>query len=160
MVLATVSGHDRAQRLAALGLSHAIDHRKADVAEEVMRLTSGRGVHLVVDPVGSTLRNSLASLQPEGRLVFVGNAGRAALDLDLWPALQANQSLMGVFMGTQFEKPEVYRAVAQLLERAARRELKVMIDRTFALADAALAHAYAEGSPILALLGQFRLRTH
>ncbi|MBC9176189.1 quinone oxidoreductase family protein [Pseudoroseomonas ludipueritiae] len=148
-VIATVSGRERTQRLAALGLTHAIDHRTTDVVEEVMRLTDGRGVNLVVDPVGSTLGSSLASLQPEGRLVFVGNAGRAALDLDLWPALQANQSLMGVFMGTQLEKPEVYRTVSQMLQRAARDQLEVTIDRRFALADAALAHAYAEGNSIL-----------
>jgi NADPH:quinone reductase len=148
-VIATVSGRERARRLAALGLTHAIDHRTADVAAEVMRLTGGRGVNLVVDPVGSTLKSSLASLRPEGRLIFVGNAGRTALDLDLWPALQANQSLMGVFMGTQLERPEVHRTVSQMLDRAAGRELQVVIDRTFALADAAQAHAHAEGSSIL-----------
>lgn len=149
IVIATVSGTERAQRLSALGLTHAIDHRTTDVADEVMRLTGGRGVNLAVDPVGSTLRGSLASLQPEGRLIFVGNAGRAALDLDLWPALQANQTLMGVFMGTQLEKPEVYPAVSHMLEKAARNELQVTIDRKFALADAALAHAYAESNSIL-----------
>jgi NADPH:quinone reductase-like Zn-dependent oxidoreductase len=148
-VIATVSGRERAQRLAALGLTHAIDHRMSDVTEEVMRLTDGRGVNHVVDPVGSTLKCSLASLQPEGRLVFVGNAGRAALDLDLWSALQANQTLMGVFMGTQLEKPEVYQSVSKMLERAARNELEVAIDRTFLLADAAIAHAYAENNSIL-----------
>ncbi len=148
-VIATVSGTERAQRLAALGLTHAIDHRTTDVAEEVMRLTGGRGVGLAVDPVGSTLGASLASLQPEGRLIFVGNAGRAALDVDLWSALQANQTLMGVFMGTQLAKPEVYRTVSHMLERAARNELEVTIDRKFALVDAAIAHAYAEGNSIL-----------
>lgn len=148
-VIATVSGHGRAQELVTLGLDHAVDHRKTDVTEEVLRLTDGRGVNLVVDPVGSTLRSSLAALQPEGRLIFVGNAGRAALDLDLWPALQANQSLLGVFMGTQLEKPEVHGTVSHMLEKAARNDIKVIIDRTFSLADAAVAHAYAESSSVL-----------
>lgn len=72
-----------------------------------MRLTEGRGVDLVVDPVGATLRSSLAVLRPVGRLVFVGNAGGSQLCVNVWPAMQANQSLFGVFMGSQFEKPEV-----------------------------------------------------
>ncbi|MGO4282832.1 quinone oxidoreductase family protein [Bosea sp. TAB14] len=148
-VLATVSGDRRAGRLVALGLDHAIDHRSADVVDTVMRLTEGRGVDLVVDPVGTTLQASLAALRPEGRLVIVGNAGGSQLSLDLWPALQANRSLFGVFMGTQFEKPDVYSTVSRMLEQAALGHLKVIVDRTFPLAAAAEAHAYAQSGSIL-----------
>ena len=139
----------RAARLATLGLTHPIDYRTVNVAEEIMRLTAGRGVDLVVDSVGSTLTGSLASLRSEGRLVFVGNAGRSSLELDLWPALQANQTLLGVFMGTQLEKPDIHQSVVSMLEKAAAGTLEVLIDRTFSLADAAAAHAYAEGNPVL-----------
>lgn len=149
-VLATVSGGERAERLVGLGLDHAIDHRLADVVDTVMRLTEGRGVDLVLDPVGTTLQGSLAALRPEGRLVFVGNAGGGSqLGIDLWPALQANQSLFGVFMGTQLEKPDVHRAVSRMLDLAATGDLEVIVDRTFPLAAAAEAHAYAESNSIL-----------
>lgn len=148
-VLATVSGAERAERLVGLGLDHAIDHRSADVVDTVMRLTEGRGADLVVDPVGTTLQGSLAALRPEGRLVFVGNAGGSQIGIDLWPALQANQSLFGVFMGTQLEKPDVYCTVSWMLELAATGDLKVIVDRTFPLAAAADAHAYAESHSTL-----------
>ncbi|MDR7126413.1 zinc-binding alcohol dehydrogenase family protein [Pseudotabrizicola sp. 4114] len=148
-VIATVSGTERAARLATLGLAHPIDHREANVTEEIMRLTKGQGVDLVVDSVGSTLTDSLASLRPEGRLVFVGNAGRSSLEIDLWPALQANQTLLGVFMGTQLEKPDIHKSVASMLEKAAAGTLAVLIDKTFSLANAAAAHAYAERNPVL-----------
>lgn len=147
-VLATVSGAERAKRLVELGLDHVIDHRSADVVDTVMRLTEGRGADLVVDPVGTTLQSSLAALRPEGRLVFVGNAGGSQLDMDLWPALQANQSLFGVFMGAQLEKPDVYLTVSRMLELAAVGNLKVIVDRAFPLAAAAEAHAYAESNSI------------
>lgn len=149
IVLATVSGEPRAERLAGLGLDHAIDHRSVDVVDTVMRLTEGRGVDLVVDPVGTTLQASLAALRPEGRLVFVGNAGGSRLTIDLWPALQANRSLFGVFMGTQFEKPDVYSTVSRMLEQAAIGHLEVIVDRTFPLSAAAEAHAYAQSNSIL-----------
>lgn len=148
-VLATVSGVERAKRLVELGLDHAIDHRSTDVVAAVIRLTKGRGADLVVDPVGSTLQGSLAALRPEGRLVFVGNAGGSPLGIELWPALQANQSLFGVFMGTQLEKPDVYNTVSRMLELAATGALKVIVDRTFPLAAAAEAHAYSETRSIL-----------
>ncbi|UXN68183.1 zinc-binding alcohol dehydrogenase family protein (plasmid) [Devosia neptuniae] len=148
-VLATVSGAERADYLVGLGLDHPIDHRSVDVVDTVMRLTKGRGVDLVVDPVGTTLQSSLAALRSEGRLVFVGNAGGSPLSIDLWPALQSNQSLLGVFMGTQFEKPDVYGTVVQMLKSAATGDLRVIVDKTFPLAAAAEAHSYAEGNSIL-----------
>lgn len=143
-VLATVSGAARADALRSRGLDHAIDHRAVDVGEAVSRLTYGRGVDLVVDPVGATLQASLALLRPEGRLVFVGNAGGSSLQLDVWPALQGNQSLLGVFMGSQFERPEVYQTVSKMLQQASEGELDVIVDRSFPLSAAAEAHAYAE----------------
>lgn len=148
-VIATVSGVERTERLKALGLDHAIDHRTQDVAGTVKLLTGGRGADLVIDPVGSTLPTSLAALRPEGRLVVVGNAGGGTLDIDLWSALQANQSLLGVFMGSQLEKPDVHAAISGLLEQVASGLLEVVIDRRFALAEIAEAHSHAETHAII-----------
>ena len=107
------------------------------------RLTDGDGVDLVVDPVGgTTLAGSLAALRPHGRLVFVGNAGGGGLAVDLWPAMMANVSLTGVFMGSEFEGEPVRSAVADLLAQAARGEIEVVVDRRFGLAEAAQAHRY------------------
>ena len=91
---------------------------------------------------GSTLASSLASLRPHGRLVFVGNAGGGELTLDLWPAMMANLSLTGVFMGTEFDKEPVHSNVAELLGRAARGDVEVIINKRFVLAEAAQAHRY------------------
>lgn len=145
-VIATVSGPERARRLETLGLDHAIDHRTADVAAEVRRLTGGRGVDLVVDPVGSTLRISTEALRPEGRIVVVGNAGGGRMEVDLWTTLQTNQSIFGVFMGSQLDKSAVRARVARLMERAASGALDVIIDRRFPLTEAANAHRHAETS--------------
>lgn len=81
--------------------------------------------------------------------MVVGNAGGGALDVELWSALQANQSLLGVFMGTQLEKPQVHAAVSRILEQAARAEIDVPIAQTFSLDEIAKAHRYAEEAAIL-----------
>lgn len=145
-VIATVSGHERAEQLAPLGLDHAIDHRKEDVVSEVMRLTGGQGVDLVLDPVGTTLDASLAALRPEGRLVFVGNAGGGGVKADLWTAMQSNYSLHGVFMGTQLLKPQVQATIAQMLSEAAAGKLKAVVGERFPLAQVATAHGFAESA--------------
>lgn len=143
-VLATSSRPERLARLRSIGADHVIDHKEEDVAAAVLDRTGGRGADLIVDPVGSTLQTSLAALGASGRLVFVGNAGGSELTVDLWPALMANQSLLGVFMGTELAKPDVYATVDQMLADVAKARLTVFIDREFPLADAAGAHRYAE----------------
>lgn len=143
-VIAVASGRERQARLTALGASHVIDRLEQDIVGEVRRLTDGRGVDLVIDPVGSTLQASLSALAVEGRLVFVGNAGGGGLDVDLWSPMQNNQTLHGVFMGSLFERPAVHRTVDELLEAVAEGRVDVVIDRVFPLREASKAHEYAE----------------
>ncbi|QPB18926.1 zinc-binding alcohol dehydrogenase family protein [Rhizobium sp. 007] len=143
-VIAVAGGRERQARLTELGASHAIDRLEKDVVEEVLRLTGGKGADLVIDPVGSTLQASLSALAPEGRLVFVGNAGGGELNVELWQPMQNNQTLHGVFMGTLFERSAVHDTVDELLKATAKKRLKVVIDRVFPLRDASNAHEYAE----------------
>lgn len=143
-VIAVASGTQRSGRLIELGADHVLDRTAHDVVDAVRHITQGKGANLVVDPVGTTLQDSLAALAPEGRLVFVGNAGGGDLAVDLWPALQANQTLSGVFMGPLFERPAVHSTVDELLQAVAEKRIRPVIDRAFRLSEAAAAHAYAE----------------
>lgn len=103
-VIAVVSGTQRRGRLRELGADYVVDRTKDNIVDSVRQYTHGTGVDLVIDPVGTTLPASLSALAPEGRLVFVGNAGGDSLTVDLWPAMQSNQTLMGVFMGPLFAR--------------------------------------------------------
>ncbi|WP_148255386.1 quinone oxidoreductase family protein [Aidingimonas lacisalsi] len=143
-IIAVSSGSERLPKLLSVGADHVIDHRNDDVSQAVFELTDGAGANLIVDPVGTTLPVSLKALAQEGRLVFVGNAGGGDLALDLWPALQANQSLFGVFMGTKFIEPQIRATVDDLLLRVAASKLTVFLDKRFPLASAVEAHDYAE----------------
>ena len=143
-VIAVASGTQRRKRLLELGADRVVDRVENNVVDSVREYTHGTGVDLVIDPVGTTLPSSLSALAPEGRLVFVGNAGGGDLTVDLWPPMQANQTLMGVFMGPLFEKPGVRTSVDDMLQAVAAGHIRVVIDRIFPLANAAAAHEYAE----------------
>jgi NADPH:quinone reductase len=146
-VLATASSDDRLARLHDFGLDHSINYATADVVAEVMRLTDGRGVDLVVDPVGGkTLEASIAALAYLGRVSWVGRAGREERPPEVWPIMQKNGSLHGVFLGAEMSRrPERTRPmIERLIARVASGELRVEIDRRFPLAEAADAHRYVE----------------
>ncbi len=146
-VIATASSDDRLARLQDYGLDHGVNYLTGDVVTEVLALTDGRGVDLVVDPVGGrTLEASVAVLAYRGRISWVGRAGREEAPPDIWPIMQRNASITGVFLGAEMAvAPERTRAmVERLIARVAAGELHVVIDRTFPLADAADAHRYIE----------------
>lgn len=143
-VIAVVSGTQRRGRLRELGADHVVDRTKDNIVDSVRQYTHGTGVDLVIDPVGTTLPVSLSALAPEGRLVFVGNAGGDSLTVDLWPAMQSNQTLMGVFMGPLFARHGVRTSVDDMLQAVAAGRVTVVIDRIFPLANAAAAHEFAE----------------
>jgi NADPH2:quinone reductase len=144
-VLATASSDERLERLKPLGLDHGINYKEKTVETEVMRLTGGKGVDVVVDPVGgSTLQSSILSLAYRGRVSMVGAAGREPMRVDVSSLMGGNRSLNGVFLGAEIGSNRVHDNIQRLIDEAARGELKVLVDRTFPLSEAAEAHAYIE----------------
>jgi NADPH2:quinone reductase len=144
-VLATASSDDRLERLHEYGMDEGINYAQADVATEVRRLTDGRGVDLVVDPVGGkTLEGSIEALAYRGRVSWVARAETSAPEV--WPLMQKNGTLTGVFLGAEMvvNNDRCHGMIHSLIRRCASGELKVVVDRTFPLADAAEAHRYIE----------------
>lgn len=145
-VFATASSDEKLAKLKPFGLDHGINYAKQDVVAEVMKLSNNKGVDLVVDPVGgSTLEKSILSTGARGRVSMVGNAGREDSRVDVRPLMAANRSLTGVFLGAEIMTDRVHDMIQRHINDAAAGKLKVVIDKTFALKDAAAAHAYIEG---------------
>src|ERR1700722_4838048 len=146
-VFATASSDDRLERLKELGLDEGINYVTHDFVAEGRRLTDGRGMDVVVDSVGgATLQGSINLLAYRGRCVTVGDAGRTAAEhLDISTMRGNNQTLSGYFLGAELLlSPRPHAMIAGHLDAIGRGELKVVIDRTFPLANAAEAHAYIE----------------
>ena len=142
-VLATASSNDRLEKLKPLGLDHGINYTTEDVVQAVMKIT-GSGVDVVVDPVGSTLQTSIACLGYRGRISLVGQAGRNPMKVDVSSLMAGNRSLTGVFLGAEIATDRAHNNIQRLINEVAKGELKVVIDRTFPLKEAAAAHDYIE----------------
>jgi NADPH2:quinone reductase len=146
-VLATASSDEKLERLREFGLDHGVNYRARDFVAAVREITGGRGVDLVLDSVGGrTLQGSLECLAYRGRAVSVGSAGRDDTPPDIRLLSAGNRTLTGVSLAAEaVVQPERVRAmVAGHLQDVARGSLKVVIDRTYPLSEAAAAHAYIE----------------
>jgi NADPH:quinone reductase len=146
-VLATASTDSKLERLTELGLDHGINYRTTDFADQVRRITGGRGADVILDSVGGqTLLDSLRCLAYRGRCVSVGDAGRQhGTPVDISALRPGNQTLTGYFLGAELATGQrAHMMITRLLGDVASGELRVVIDRTFRLDQAAAAHAYIE----------------
>jgi NADPH2:quinone reductase len=129
---------------------HALKHGYDEVftadsfADDVRRATGGRGVDLVLDPVGGeTLRRGLASLAVFGRLVSFGNASGAEPWQVGQPELYAQGRSVGGFsvLALAQSAPHALRALAERAFRTvADGTVSLPVTAEFALSDAGEAH--------------------
>ena len=142
-VFGTVSTDEKARIAREHGADETILYTQQDFEAEVKRLTNGRGVDVVYDSVGkTTFEKSLNSLRPRGLLALFGQSSGAVPPFDA-AILNAKGSLF-------LTRPSLAHHVAtreELLWRASdvlqwldSGKLKLRIDRTYPLADAASAH--------------------
>jgi len=146
-VIATASSDEKLQRLTALGLDHGINYAADSFVQRTSELTGSRGVDIVIDSIGGqNLADSVKVLAYRGRLVSVGLAARAGSQIEAQSLWARNNALHGVYLGGVIaaEYGRVHPMIGDMLDRVASGELQVIIDRSFPLAEAAEAHAYAE----------------
>ena len=146
-VIATASSDEKLERLKEFGLDHGINYAADNFVERARELTEGRGVDVILDSIGGqTLADGIGALAYRGTLVSVGVTGRAGSNVEARNLWGQNNTLRGVFLGGALlaEYPRVHAMIDDLLERVASGDVRVVIDRTFPLAEAADAHAYIE----------------
>jgi NADPH2:quinone reductase len=83
------------------GATAAFDYDQTSVRDAVMQFTAGRGVDVVVDPVGGSIsEQALRCLRPRGRLLVVGFASGEIPRVPLNLPLLKSCSIVGVSLGT------------------------------------------------------------
>ena len=146
-MLATASSDAKLRRLQEFGLDAGINYANENFVDRARELTDGRGADVIVDSVGGqNLVDSIRALSYRGTLVSVGLAGRAGSNIEARALWENNNALRGVFLGGALlqEYARVHSMITGLIERVGSGELRVVIDRSFPLAEAAAAHAYIE----------------
>lgn len=147
-VIGTVSTEAKARLAKEAGADEVILYTQQDFEAEVKRLTDGRGVQVVYDSVGkTTFEKSLNCLAPRGYMVLFGQSSGPVPVLDP-NILNAKGSLF-------LTRPSLFHYIAtreDLLRRAgevlgwiAAGTLKLRVEKTFPLAEAAEAHRQLEG---------------
>jgi NADPH:quinone reductase-like Zn-dependent oxidoreductase len=144
------------------GLDHAIDYRGQDWQPQLMQLTNGRGVDLIIDPIGGAhWKKSYASLRHTGRLGMFGvSAGsgnglsgklkmlKAAIQMPRFHPLgllSNNRGVFGLNLGHMWHEPEKVAVWMRDILRGVEEEwIRPHVDQAFSFADVGKAHRRLE----------------
>jgi NADPH:quinone reductase len=147
-IIGTVSTPDKAELAKAAGCTHVINYKSEDFVKRTRELTNGHGVDVVYDAVGKdTYPASLDCLKPLGLFVSFGNASGPITNFDIL-ALSAKGSLYATrpTLVTYTAKREDLLANAnELFDVVSKGIVKINVNQTYALKDAAQAHRDLEG---------------
>ncbi|HSV02763.1 MAG TPA: quinone oxidoreductase, partial [Phenylobacterium sp.] len=145
--IATVGSDAKAARARELGADHVILYREQDVAEEVRRVTGGRGVPVAYDSVGKdTFEGTLKSLARRGLFVSFGNASGAPDPVP--PGRLAQAGSLYLTRPTLFDyittTEELDASAAAVFEMIRSGKIRIEIGQTYPLAEARRAHEALE----------------
>jgi NADPH:quinone reductase-like Zn-dependent oxidoreductase len=159
--IGTASSHKH-DFLREKGLDHAIDYRHTDWLAEVKKITEGRGVELIIDPIGGKhLSLSYQALRRTGRLgtfgISLATRTKRSAKLNLIRAvfqtkkispvrlMNANKGLFGVNISHLWHEEDRVRGwLLEILKGVGEGWVTPWVDRSFPFVEAAEAHTYIE----------------
>ena len=136
-VLVTAGTAEKRDKAIALGAAAAFDHNTGPFSQWVMDQTNGRGVDIVVDPLGATWQESIRSLARNGRLVVCGATAGNKPEFDVRELYQRHRRIYGAPMGNWSDFTNV-------IGRLNSGQITPVIDSVFPLSEIADAHRRAE----------------
>ncbi|KIL97873.1 Quinone oxidoreductase [Paramagnetospirillum magnetotacticum MS-1] len=142
-VIGTVGSEEKAALAKAHGCDHTILYKSEDFVARVKEITKGEGVPVVYDSVGKdTFLNSLDCLRPLGMMVLFGQSSGKVEPFDTG-LLGAKGSLFLTrpsLMAYTAKRSDMVASASELFEVVGKGVVKVEINQTYSLKDAAQAH--------------------
>jgi len=152
-LIGTAGSDEKCQLALDHGAAHAINYRRdADFATQVREITGGRGVKVVYDSVGAdTWEGSLNCLAPFGLMVSFGAASGAVPPFGIGTlAAKGSIYVTRPTLFTHIASHEATQAMGDdLFHMVASGQVKIRIDKRYALAEAAQSHRDLEARAIV-----------
>ena len=149
-VFATAGSAEKCAACLALGADLAIDYTTEDFADVIKSTCEGRGVDVILDMVGGDyIERNLRSLADDGRLVNIAFQKGSTATIDFMRVMLKRLTITGstLRVRTPAVKAGIAAAVAaKALPLVVSGQVKIPIDSTYPLAEAAAAHARMEAS--------------
>lgn len=149
-VFATAGSDTKCAACVALGADAAINYKTSDFQAEVVRLTDGQGVDVILDMVaGSYVAKEVKCLREDGRLVIISVQGGVQSELDAGLVLRRRLTVTGSTLrprSVAFKAAIAQACLSQVWPLLVSGKIKPVIHSVFAAADADKAHTLMESN--------------
>lgn len=135
--IVTSSSDEKLRRARVLGAAETINYRSVpEWQAEVLRLTTGRGVDLVLEVGGQgTFSRSIASTRMGGKVAIIGGVSGFSGDFEPFALIGGAKRLSGIFVGSR-------RMLENLSQFISAEDIHPVVDRSFLFVRAAEAYEY------------------
>lgn len=139
MTIIGTAGSEKGRELVRkLGAQHVLDHHSPEYLKNVMGITQGKGVDLILEMLANVnLGKDLTVLAKFGRVVVIGSRGPVQIDARDTMSRDADIRGMTLFNVNEQDYEAIHMGIVSALEKG---KLKPIIDMTLPLAEAARAH--------------------
>jgi NADPH2:quinone reductase len=142
-VIGTVGSDEKVEAARKAGCKHVIVTSKENLVDRVKEITKGAGLPVVYDGVGkATFMASLDCLRPLGLMVSYGNASGPVDPLNIGVLSQKGSLFLTrptLFTYTA-KREDLLKAAAELFALVKKKVVKIAINQTYPLREAAAAH--------------------
>jgi len=149
-VFVTAGSDEKCAACIAIGADHAINYKAQDFQEEVMRLTGGQGVDVILDMVaGSYVAKEVQCLKEDGRLVIISLMGGTRSEFNAGLVLRRRLTITGSTLrprSVAFKAAVAQACLENVWPALAAKRIQPVIYRTFAAEQVAQAHGLMESS--------------
>jgi len=139
MTVIGTAGTERGRRLVAeQGAHHVLDHTAPGYLDELMKLTGGQGVDVILEMLANVnLQKDLGVIALRGRIAVIGNRG--TVEINARGAMAKNATILGVMLGhaTPAQTAGIHAALVEGLRNGT---LRPVIGQEIPLKDAPRAH--------------------
>ncbi|OQW89905.1 MAG: NAD(P)H-quinone oxidoreductase [Rhodoferax ferrireducens] len=149
-VFVTAGSDEKCAACLELGADHAINYKAHDFQEELMRLTDGQGVDVILDMVaGSYVAKEVQCLKEDGRLVIISILGGTRSEFNAGLVLRRRLTITGSTLrprSVAFKAAIAQACLKHVWPALAAKRIKPVVFSTFAAEQVAQAHALMESS--------------
>jgi NADPH:quinone reductase len=146
-VIATASSEEKRNLTLELGADVAVDPDVEDLKQALIDANDGRKVDVVLEMAGGRIFDeSLEALAPFGRMITYGLASSEPSDIQNGRLMRKSWGVIGFWLMHCLQRPDMIREpLADLFERAARGDLRVVVGETYPMSDVRRAHEDLQG---------------
>ncbi|SPM39091.1 NADPH:quinone reductase or related Zn-dependent oxidoreductase [Mycobacterium numidiamassiliense] len=149
-IIGTASTSERREFVRALGADAAISYDEPGWTDQVLELTSGRGVDVLIESIGGEVfEQNFDALAPFGRYLLLGSSRGPGEPFAPRRLMTKSQALIGFYLPVFYDRPELIgNALRFLTDGLKTGQITSQVDEVLPLNQAAEAHRRLEGREV------------